>query len=234
MLGYLDLFPGLYYYRLVTRIISDTLSTNGFGHRFILITWKYCLFSFLHFKTQILVSEENDICVETCRFDTRFDEFYQPWGLFSETHTSDCHLTCPILKTERNGTYGTIQNRDIIPTKLRCPTDGGFIANEEFVSDPALPNYLRYAADKNLDQIVQKNSIFNIYLTFVEIFYFCIIAQMVSELDKYLINNLSHKLESSGWAVYFETVAEILAEILLLFSTVVQAIGIYNTRICIH
>ena len=45
---------------------------------------------------------------------------------------------------------------------------------------------------------------------------------------------LSHKLESSGWVVYFETVAEILAEILLMFSTVVQTIGIYNTRICIH
>jgi len=59
-------------------------------------------------------------------------------------------------------------------------------------------------------------------------------SKMVSELDKYLINNLSHKLESSGWVVYFETVAEILAEILLMFSTVVQTIGIYNTRICIH
>ena len=55
MIGYWDLFPGLYYYRLVTRIISDTLTTNGFGHRFILLAWKYCLFSFLHFKSQILI-----------------------------------------------------------------------------------------------------------------------------------------------------------------------------------
>ena len=135
---------------------------------------------------------------------------------------------------------------------------GGFVANNEFDADTKIPSYLRDVVDSNIEQIVQKNSIFNIYLTIVEIFYFCIIAQedilngltelllflcrimgfemskMVSELDKYLINNLSHKLESSGWVVYFETVAEILAEILLMFSTVVQTIGIYNTRICIH
>jgi len=232
MIGYWDLFPGLYYYRLVTRIISDTLTTNGFGHRFILLAWKYCLFSFLHFKSQILISDDNDVCVETCRFDNRFDETYQPWGLFSEAHVTDCHITCP--NPNRNSTF---VNRNLIPNKLRCPTEmdgGGFVANNEFNADTKIPGYLRDVVDSNIEQIVQKNSIFNIYLTIVEIFYFCIIAQMVSELDKYLINNLSHKLESSGWVVYFETVAEILAEILLMFSTVVQTIGIYNTRICIH
>ena len=137
MIGYWDLFPGLYYYRLVTRIISDTLTTNGFGHRFILLAWKYCLFSFLHFKSQILIrkvfirrsftkigvfrvqykhgpSDDNDVCVETCRFDNRFDETYQPWGLFSEAHVTDCHITCP--NPNRNSTF---VNRNLIPNKLR-------------------------------------------------------------------------------------------------------------------
>ena len=143
MIGYWDLFPGLYYYRLVTRIISDTLTTNGFGHRFILLAWKYCLFSFLHFKSQILIrkvfilcfpertrqyttgfsgsfrfehfeSDDNDVCVETCRFDNRFDETYQPWGLFSEAHVTDCHITCP--NPNRNSTF---VNRSLIPNKLR-------------------------------------------------------------------------------------------------------------------
>lgn len=64
---------------------------------------------FKHFE-----SDDNDVCVETCRFDNRFDETYQPWGLFSEAHVTDCHITCP--NPNRNSTF---VNRSLIPNKLR-------------------------------------------------------------------------------------------------------------------
>ena len=47
---------------------------------------------------------------------------------------------------------------------------GGFVANNEFNVDTKIPSYLRDVVDSNIEQIVQKNSIFNIYLTIVEIF----------------------------------------------------------------
>ena len=57
---------------------------------------------------------------------------------------------------------------------------------------------------------------------------------MVSELDKYIINRITKSLESSRFSIYFETLAEILAEILMLFGTVLQIIGVYTVRICLH
>ena len=74
----------------------------------------------------------------------------------------------------------TICSKFCEPLSFRCPTEmdgGGFVANNEFDADTKIPSYLRDVLDSNIEQIVQKNSIFNIYLTIVEIFYFCIIAQ---------------------------------------------------------
>merc|ERR1711990_289202 len=88
--------------------------------------------------------------------------------------------------------------------------------------------------DYNLDHIIKHNYVFQIYLTLVEIFVFCIIAKMVSELDKFVINRITLSLDSSRFSIYFEALAEILAEIVMLFGTVLQVIGIYTIRISLH
>ena len=71
---------------------------------------------------------------------------------------------------------------------------------------------MRDAVDGNIEQIVQKNSIFNIYLTIVEIFYFCIIAQedilKYSQMPPRNIHSFRRKVDVCRWHLAIGTLFE--------------------------
>ena len=55
---------------------------------------------------------------------------------------------------------------------LRCWKNGGFYENGAYESDKLVE-----LIDVNMDKIVRENSVFQVYMIFVEIIYFIIIAQ---------------------------------------------------------